>query len=238
MNTFAPRGLTGGSSALWAMTCLAASVQVHTILPIGNIGVRLSLADMLLPAVFLAGLWHRRDAPNSPGAWRLEWMLLWAASAWLIVALAHGRIEIGHWQTWAVVNRGLGWGGVLLFFTVGWWSAVWHPEGLEKGLVRVFLLFFWLSCAVSAILMVALSRGWFGLAPVPEATANSFEQTLGLVTGGSRFQGLVINPNAFGFLATTALLLHLPYIETKRLFTPGVHTAGLGLSVFGLTWSC
>jgi O-antigen ligase len=219
---------------------LAALIQVHTTLPFGNIGVRLSLSDLLLPVAFLTSAACFYQQPESHPVVRRalpEFLLLGIATLWLIVALVRGRIEIGHWQSYALLNRGAGWAVMISYFLCGWATAAAWPSTAGQRFMKMLLSFIWVGCIWSAVLMVALSYRWFGLTVVPEHLALPLQQTMGLITGTSRFQGFVVNPNAFGFIAVAAIAMHLPYAKSGALMARRWHLLGLGVSLFGLIWS-
>lgn len=222
-----------------AVAALAIAIQIHTTLPIGQIGVRVSLADIILPFVFIVAFAAAIRCWPLPLSALSRWhiTLLALASVWLLVAIIRGRIELGYWEEWALVNRGLGWLVALAFFAVGWAGARVGVANGDRQIVKGYLIFFWLSCLVSVVVMLVLSARWLDLAPISEPKAGLLEQTLGFVTGTSRFQGFAVNPNAFGLLAVTAILLQAPYAQSGQLFSPAMHSLGLGISLFGLIWS-
>ena len=224
---------------LAVVAALLISIQIHTTLPVGTLGLRVSLGDLLLP-ISLALLSARGELRWRELSWRSpgpEMLFLGAASLWLVIAIVHGRVQLGTWQSWAVLNRGLGWAMLIGYLAFGWAATAGNRHAIERFGIKYYLLFFWFYCILSAALMITLSHRWFGLTTVAEPTASAWEQTFGLVTGTSRFQGLVVNPNAFGLLAVAALALQLPFVKSRRLFSFTGHILGLGISLFGLAWS-
>lgn len=173
------------------VAAFAAGLQVRRGLgPLGITGL-FSVADLLLPAV-LAALVVREGLPS----WRLRslphWMM--ALTAVLALALAWGRLQMGEWFAWAVINKAAGWIVVLAYLAAGGLIAA------DPTRRAVFLRWAILAGAgVSALsLVVFVGRG---VLPGPLAYI--------LIDSAQRLNGLVANPNAFGLLSATLLLLHL-----------------------------
>ncbi len=216
---------------------LTAAIQIHTTLPIGPIGIRISVADLAIPMVLILAVYaaHHISAGLELRRIWVPLAFLAASSLWLAISILHGRLDTGYWQSWALLNRGAGWLIVLAFFAAGWAYGRIIPEISSFWITWPYLAFFWFSCAFSAAVMVALTNEAWGLLAISEPDASAFQQTMGMIAGKSRFQGLMVNPNAFGFTAAIAIVLHLAYVrETREIRW---HATGVAISITGLLWS-
>lgn len=145
-------------------------------------------------------------------------------SAWLTFALFTGYAYTGQWQSWALVNKYAGWHVLLGYLILGQWATNTGPDG-TKTFLRWFVVTSWIIC-----LLTYLAILFSGVARVP---------LYYLVGADFRPVGLLVNPNAFGFLISLAIVCHLAMFRRGNEFSHRLGAAGLavGLAVLALTGS-
>ena len=177
-----------------AAIVLALAMQAQMTLPFGVDGLRIGAGDILvgpLAAIFLAIATVRRD--------RIAWCppatpyLLFAMTLVLIGALVIGRIEIGHWTPWALVNRFAGWFVLIAYFLSG---ASISRNGGGRALDKFALVYLVALAATVLLHIVPMALAATGIAEVtPRLTGHN--------GGIAQLAGFLDNPNAFAM----ALLL-------------------------------
>ena len=181
-----------------AAAAMAIGIQVQTTAHIGDSQIRLAIADLFIPVIFVIALAH------SPGfftaRWRVRhiWAWLGVLSAAFTISLVVGRIGAGEWIRWAVVNKYAGWYVLLMYFLVGGWLAAAYGDVATQTFLRWFLVAFWAGCAL------------VGFRYLPQ-----FELGSVFFLEGVRFQALMENPNAFGILAALAIAVQAPQLAAK-----------------------
>lgn len=182
------------SAASWTLVAvLAVTLQIQATLPVGTSGIRLALSDLLLPVIFVyVGHWLLMSPAGL--RWRIPgvgWWLL-AISLVLSVALLVGHERLGHWSSWAILNKWGGWFALVTYFMAG--TVIVRSGGIV--LRTAFLRTFFLMAAATALLNT-LAMPWLLM-----------EYTLPVGIEFNRATGGMQNANAFGFLlAATALLI-------------------------------
>jgi O-antigen ligase/polysaccharide polymerase Wzy-like membrane protein len=187
---------------------LAASFHVAITLTAGTTEIRIGLSDAVLllvvPPLAWAMLRRELSLPHVPrGA------LLWLGvlTVWLTIALVHGRMAMGAWQSWAVLNKYVGWYVLLLYFALG--ASVATADTDKGRILHAFLQIFVATASVISLAgfarVIGAQMGW---------------RDIGLLW--NRQEGLLANPNAFGvaMAATWALLTTMGRptpIFTRRL---------------------
>lgn len=199
---------------------LAVAFQIQMTPVLAGAAVRLSLADLGSPIIFvlLAAALAQGKLPWPRWSMRYLWLWLGLLSAVLVMALLVGRMKFGVWFPWAVVNKFGGWFVLLWYLMVGGIVATSLDEAGKERFIKAFLIFFWVSCAVS-ILGFLLNQANVGLP--------------GWIRY-NRAEGFMKNPNAFGFLAAVAIAVHLPYLKSGALFGVKAHRLGLALALTAL----
>lgn len=198
--------------------------QCTMMLDIGDSSIRTSLADPVLPVALLgvlvfcvrrAGLQMtlRRAVPD----WRL---ILWAfvTTAWLTYALILGRHEIGTWSGWALQNKYLGWYALLFFLLSGF---------VFDRVVREFAPRF-----LAAYVVIAWIAAFLTVLAFLAALGIQFPREF-LLGPDFRAIGMLVNPNAFGFSLSIAIVVQL----SERFSVPGSRwlcVAGLALLLTAL----
>jgi O-antigen ligase len=203
---------------------LALVFQCTVTMDIHGSAIRLSLADPLVPLValfILVSCICRAGLRDVLGRVVPDWrIIVWAfvTSVWLSYALILGRNEIGGWSHWALQNKYLGW-YALLFFLLSGFGA----DRLLSGFGQRFL---------TAYVVIAWSAAFLTVLAFLVALGIQFPRVF-LLGADFRAVGMLVNPNAFGFSLSIAVLLQL----SGRLLFPGtrwLHLAGLGLLLAAL----
>lgn len=201
--------MKGGIPALTIL--LAASIQINATLPISESGLRVSIADLVLPVAAVAVLVPLLKDGWPARRWANASLPIWIAgmTAVLIVSFL-----VGYWRTaailpWALYNKLLGWFVLMAYLLVGA-CIVW--AGGNHAVHRFLTAF-----CFTAIGIAALSSIGFPL----------FGQldTLPILLQDFRLTGLVQNSNAFGFMIVVALCLSLGEKPMNHWFIVALITA-------------
>jgi hypothetical protein len=147
---------------------------------------------------------------------------LGALTIWLTIALVHGRMAMGAWQSWAVLNKYVGWYVLLLYFALG---ASVATVDADKG--RILHAFLQIFVATASVISLA------GFARVIGAQMGWHE--IGLLW--NRQEGLLANPNAFGvaMAATWALLTTMG--RATPIFTRRLDRTAAAIAVVAVGYS-
>jgi hypothetical protein len=182
------------------------AIDAQPIVPVFGTEVRFSASD---PLIALAGVLilllavHKGIASVFAGFdWR--WLAVWgvAVAAWWTVSLFVGHATTGHWSSWALISKYAGLyvlGGYLVF---GLWLGAQSLERIER-LLAAFIV----AGGVIAIAVV-LAFLFFGVVNVPRPL---------LVGADYRAAGLMINPNAYGFLVATVMVIQAADFSAGRI---------------------
>lgn len=157
------------------------------------LGLRLNLADLLLPFAGLYVLTALLRKKSRWPDWALPgaWIWLAALSVLMTAALFHGHAVTGEWSRWAIANKFTGWFIMLAYFCLGGWLAA---NGGSAARERFSACFAGAFCAVAACSLVVL-----------------YLSDAGVFSGGSfrpyPVSGLMGNRNAFAFLTVAVVVL-------------------------------
>lgn len=151
--------------------------------------LRMGVSDVLLPVLTGCGLWALLRQ-----RWRFrlqERTFVWAyiaCSVWFMVSLAIGRMQLGEWTSWAILNRGVGWYVALAYFFVGTYvvQKKRRYDLFMSGFIWAFLGISFASCSI-----YYMNR--LGLIVIDTAYRNS---------------GLIMNPNAFGIMTAVCFFIY------------------------------
>ena len=140
------------------LVIFAVSLQVLVTIRIGETSLRVGSSDLLLPILgfMLLVKWQREGAPRV--SWRIRrfWIWLLALTIWMGIATINGRISIGQWQTWAVLNKGAGWLVLLGYLIAGGWVTTLLDTAQRDRFLWVMFLF---SGVVFATLLIVHALG-------------------------------------------------------------------------------
>lgn len=213
--------LANERSALVGAGILAVSLQVLWTQPFGDTGIRVGASDLLLPVFVLAAALRWRALGNA--AVQLQprsiWILLAGLTLWIIVSLLVGRLTMGAWQGWALVNKTGGWLALLGYFALGLWLG--SEQSTGDLFLRVFLVTGWTASAVSLGLFVLFNYG------------IEFPMTGPIF----RLQGFSANPNAFAIVVACQLALQMCLVRRGILFPRLLLYAGMAISLLALLYA-
>ena len=73
--------------------------------------------------LFFMALRSSFDGGPTKFRWRIRALSLWLLilSGWMLTSLLIGHSNTGEWQTWALVNKTVGWFALLAYLWVGGW---------------------------------------------------------------------------------------------------------------------
>jgi O-antigen ligase/polysaccharide polymerase Wzy-like membrane protein len=217
------RWLFGATVPTAPLLLLAASFHVAITLTAGTAEIRISLSDaVLLLALPMLGWTLLRGKVSLPLIPLGATLWLGVLTVWLTVAFVHGRMAMGAWQSWAVLNKYVGWYVLLLYFALG---ASVATADTDKG--RTFQAFLQIFVATASMIGLA------GFARVIGAQMGW--RDIGLLW--NRQEGLLANPNAFGVaMASTWALLTTMGRETP-IFTRRLDQTAAGIAVVAVGYS-
>ncbi len=218
---------------------LAIGIQVQTTMPIGPDGIRVSLGDLILAAPIMLAIVALWRGQASLPVWRGQYVphLLAAMTGWMLVALLLGYRAADQWIVWAWVNKGAGWLVLLCYLGVGAWLATAVSAKTRAVFFRSLLLFSWIAVAYGVFLHAAFRTGMFDHWAVPRSQADPVSAFLGVIYGGDRLSGFMVNPNAFGFAMASFIVLHLAFVRRGYGLPPWAHQLGVAICLIGLAGS-
>jgi O-antigen ligase len=210
----------GARVVMLAAVALAVAFQIQATPKLGGSAIRISLADLISPVLLVAlAVALARGRLQWP-RWSLPWLGAWLGvlSAVLAMALVVGRVKFGFWLPWAMVNKFGGWFALAWYLVIGGVGAATLGADGKERFLKVFLVFLWVSCAVSLLGFLLYQ------ADVRLPTWLRY----------NRAEGFMRNPNAFGVLVAAGIAMQLPYAKSGALFGIWGHRAGLALALTAL----
>ncbi len=200
-----------------AAALFAVSLQVLTTIEVRGVSLRVSSSDLLLPflAITLFVKWVRDDTRLPE--WRFPYFWGWLAllTVWMGISVLNGHLRAGSWQTWALVNKGVGWLILLAYLLAGGWMGAFLTVRVRHAFLKTFMLFGWVVCAG---LIVLYSLALYGV--IPHSDESLYYP---------RIIGLFANPNAFGIAMAAAAALLAPTLARATLFRPTLCYLGMML---------
>lgn len=181
---------------------LAVGVQIQVTLPIGGTGLRLNAADPLvacLAALLLAAALNGRGVRLR---WRVPAVPAYAGllTAVVLLSLVVGRMHLGEWHGWAVLNRAVGWPVLLAYGLAGAWVSTRLGEAGQRLFVKVLL--------GSATVILTVDG-------LPNLAA-AFSVPIPLRLQDWEMAGAMGNSNALAFFILVALAAFLPMQASER----------------------
>ncbi len=180
-----------------ASFAIAIQIQLTFFETQNYLGIRLSLADLLLPVVgvvILISLLMKRSVwpywQRPFGYW--VFVLL---SCVFGFALLNGYFTQGEWSGWALYNKGLGWLVLIAYYAAGAWFSSNGFESIRQWFLVPLLAFLCFICVIEIFFGILFFH-------------NVIEKVEGI---GSLFaydlSGLMANRNAFIFLLISVMAL-------------------------------
>ena len=201
------------------MLLLALSFHFLTTLSLDGTRLRVGASDLLLPLAALCAIRDVRRTGLSAICLdlpRARWWLI-ALTVWMVLATAIGYSRTGEMQSWALVNKCIGWLLLIGYFLLGAWFA--SARAALPSFIGFFFVSGWLICSYEVGEYVL---NWH----------NIFDNLKYL-----RVEGFFANPNAFGYAAAALLVLQAPLLKHRLLFPLWVHRLGLGVALLALCFS-
>ena len=175
---------------------MAVAVQINATLPVGAVGLRLSLADILLavlaPYGLAAALRQRWAMPAWSSPYAPAWLL--AITAALTISLFTGYRSAGEWLPWALFNKYAGWFVLCGYFLTGAFLATLGGQAAIWRCLTVFCMFAAWTAALSLVAYPVLFQA----------------DTLDYLVTATRLTAWLQNPNSFGLAIVIALCIGLP----------------------------
>lgn len=165
--------------------------------------LRVSATDLLAPIFFLMALKHFLATRHLPTL-RLPFAKSWlsAITLWILLELFLSYYYTGSIDTWATLNKGVGWFVLLGYFIIALWFRQTVPN---SG--HTFILGFIAAAALSSsIAYVSIQLENLGFCALIDSQK------------GIRALGFMENPNAFGIALASALCMALVYTSTQAIY--------------------
>ena len=181
----------------------AVALQIQTTLfaSADYLGIRVNLADLLLPA---AGLFILGSLALKKSAWP-QWRApfgYWSIGLLSVIVLlscVNGYLVTGEWSQWAVINKCLGWFILMAYLGAGAWAVRNAATSVKQVFIYAFIAFFCVGAVYSLVIHFMF---W---------TMNSE-----LITNPKVYiEGFMYNRNAFGFLALTVSIFLISNFASK-----------------------
>lgn len=213
----------------WAATVLLAiSLQILTTIEVGGSELRFGISDLLLPVLVPLVVWKwLRDDRVFPD-WRVPhfWVWLGVLTFWIGFSIVNGRLYMGQWQSWAILNKGVGWLVLLGYLLLGGWFAAFFDIRLRRLFVKALLLSTWIICGYGLIRYFLFFHG----------------KTLGIeVWTGAwnyfRITGFFDNPNALGIFVAAMIVLQVALSNRERLASPLIANLGMGAALLTIVFA-
>ena len=208
----------------FAIVLFAISLQVLATIEVAGNELRFGTSDLLLPVLLLFVLWKWLKDDRVLPDWRAGHFWVWVGilTFWIGLSVINGRLQIGEWQVWAVVNKGIGWLLLVGYLLLGGWLTAFYDARLRTLFVKAFILCTWITCGYSlARYFLFLHRGLFGIE----------------MSNYDRVVGFFVNPNAFGIFVAAVIVLQVSYWDRSRLFPPVLANLGLGVSLLSVAFT-
>ncbi|HEY8191932.1 MAG TPA: O-antigen ligase family protein, partial [Alphaproteobacteria bacterium] len=180
---------------MMATAFLAALIQIQ--LSVGQeggyLGLRVNLADVLLPVMGFAVLVLLATKKAAWPQWILRgtWWWLAALGAVMIFSFFNGHFITGEWSRWALVNKLAGWFILTAYFCLGGWIATNSGNATRALFADLFVTAF---CAVAAASLAVLY--FYDAVIFTPETLIPYP-----------LRGLMGNRNAFAFLAGVVMIM-------------------------------
>lgn len=197
------------SAILFSLLCHF-SIQIK----IDHSRLNLALTDILVP-VFLSFVVCTKQLDRKILRNPLI-IILAVITVWMTICLFVGRDTIGHWSTWALANKYLGWWAILSYFLFGYITQQNLNEehlGLFK---RSLILTTALVCLVDFI---------------------QFAPSLIMRHGYQRMEGALVTPATFSFLVMLVLFVALDFMKNKNIINRNIDKGIALLLLFAIIFS-
>lgn len=172
---------------------IALQIQVSLFTTDEYLGLRINLADFLLPIAGLYVFYSLITQKSTWPKWRLPYAWLWIGGLISVfsISLWHGYSTNGFFSNWALINKYTGFVILIAYFALGGWvSSQNQSKNISFDFSQAFLLF------VIGLILISI---WFLVA----VFFFDFDLKIWMV----RWEGLMGNRNAFLCTFVFALIL-------------------------------
>lgn len=187
--------------------CLLLQLQVSVFKTDDYLGLRLSAADFLLPALgLLIGIRLLLKRDRLP-QWRLHGMYYWLAALAVLMtfALINGYSTTGAWDRWAIINKYAGFFVLLAYLGCGGWIVSRPLTEWQGGVTSAFTAIWVIILAATLACII-----WF-----------DFQKNIDHIRIYYPLSAFMGNRNAFAFLSFCALaFLTATHIRRTYKFSP------------------
>ena len=225
------------------MLFLVTAVALQIAVPVHLFGseLRVVAADILVGPLLAVVILLRWRVLLAAQAWRIAGIWLAAMTTVIVLGVTIGYARIGEFFLWAVINKGAGWFVLLCYFFAGLGLGLGSDE-TRRAFLRTLIVFAWLAAAAAILVRAylrlrypALDNG-LGFDLITTAIAEARTGYGFDILFGQYFTltGSFANPNAFGLLTATVLLLQLGLGEASLGPARRLQVAGLGVLLLAL----
>ena len=203
---------------LVALMVLAGSFHFLTNFVLGGTRLRVGVSDFLLPLFLLVVLWRMYSFGRLDMHWRIQRVGIWLSllSGWILIALVIGYFHMGIWQSWAGVNKTLGWFVLVGYFLLGGVLGATVDANARDRFVKAFLVVGWGICAYEIVIFALNHHG--------------FVERRDYI----RIQGFFANPNAFGVALSSMIVIQTAYLRRRAFFPRWANRLGMTLALLAV----
>jgi len=174
-----------------AVVCTAVQIQLTLFTSDSYNGLRVNLADLLLPItggmILLSLGLKKSNFPQFYANHIIKSIIL--LSGFVMIAFLHGYLRYGEINQWAFINKTIGWFIIISYFMLGAWLGYNYSSLIEKT-INIFISSFILVSLPILILYLLQDLYYY-------AGTNIFNLPL---INNTPFAALMGNKNAFAFL--------------------------------------
>jgi len=211
----------GSAAFLCIFVAIALQIQITLSLYPDHVGLRLNLADIVLPFAGLVILTSLLLKKSAWPQWKIKHIYLWlgAISLIFIASFFQTYFLFEQWSTWAFVNKITGWFVLVSYFCLGGWIATNYSDRLISLTLKALFYFF----LITATILITATF-------IQNFTPVSFRPWVWYP-----LEGFMANRNAYAFLFLTILgLVTMDYLRGSQIFSKRLIYLFWGLAPFTL----
>ncbi len=176
---------------LCAAFAIFLQIQITLLQTDDYLGLRINLADLLLPFVGIFILSSLLLKKSSWPHWQKPFSALWLVALTVVMTLSlmNGYRLSGELSNWALINKFTGWFILMAYLYAGAWLGTNHAETTTKALIKplIFCFLFITSLSAASIIMAG-----YDLLPLPLARL--------VIPDYYQLESMMGNRNALAFL--------------------------------------
>lgn len=183
---------------------IALQIQASIGIQTDYSGLRVNLGDIILPIaglfILLTLVLKKSEMPQ----WNIPFGIFWPIllSGIITFSLFHGRVVLGEWSHWALLNKYIGWLVLMAYFGLGAWLVSNIGNLSAKAFLRFFIVFFLITTLAGMMVLLII---------------DVFPHIFPLIE--RQLRGLMGNRNAYAFviLIVISLLAIYKLTDVKAL---------------------